>query len=169
MSKNSQDDKTKGATPSVHSRVVFPIDGETCPKGIPSPVKLDNGKAVFVASRDDKDKVADPDEEYFEKGNPVEDYDIDDEEAFSFIRYEDEHGYFQRPSEKQKSHLHSLHITAVMSGIKINKVLIDGGVAISLLPERILMKVDRVLNSFNCKSFYLTSEGLNVKLRHSQP
>ncbi|RYR23851.1 hypothetical protein Ahy_B02g057351 [Arachis hypogaea] len=30
-----------------------------------------------------------------------------------------------------------------MSGIKVNKVLIDGGAAISLLPERILMKVGK--------------------------
>ncbi|RYQ98557.1 hypothetical protein Ahy_B07g086297 [Arachis hypogaea] len=96
------------------------------------------------------------------EGNPVENYDVDDEETFSFIRYEDEPGYFQRPSEKQKSHLRPLHITTTMSGIKINKVLIDGGAAISLLPERMLMKV---LNSFNCEGCYLTLEGLSVKLR----
>ncbi|RYR24865.1 hypothetical protein Ahy_B02g058420 [Arachis hypogaea] len=30
-----------------------------------------------------------------------------------------------------------------MSGIKVNKVLIDGGAAISLLPKRMLMKVEK--------------------------
>ncbi|RYR12275.1 hypothetical protein Ahy_B04g069808 isoform A [Arachis hypogaea] len=65
------------------------------------------------------------------------------EEAFSFIRYEDEPGYFLRPSEKQKSHFRPLHITTTMSGIKVNKVLIDGGATISLLPERMLMKVGK--------------------------
>ncbi|RYR12662.1 hypothetical protein Ahy_B04g070093 [Arachis hypogaea] len=77
------------------------------------------------------------------EGNPCEDYDVEDEEVFSFIRYEDEPGYFQRLTEKQKFHLRPLHITTSMSGIKVNKVLIDGGAAISLLPERMLMKVGK--------------------------
>ncbi|RYQ80186.1 hypothetical protein Ahy_Scaffold1g106759 isoform B [Arachis hypogaea] len=63
------------------------------------------------------------------------------EEAFFFIRYEDELGYFLRPTERQQSHLRPLHITTTLSGIKVSKVLIDGGAAISLLPERMLMKV----------------------------
>ncbi|RYR15706.1 hypothetical protein Ahy_B04g072615 [Arachis hypogaea] len=79
------------------------------------------------------------------------------------------------------SHLLPLHISTTLSGIKVNKVLIDGGVAISLLPERMLMKVrkhpddlvptniaslnvDRTLNSYNCEGSYLSSEGLAVKL-----
>ncbi|XP_072090589.1 uncharacterized protein [Arachis hypogaea] len=41
------------------------------------------------------------------------------------------------------SHLRPLHIAAVVNGFKINKVLIDGGAAISLLPERILGKVGK--------------------------
>ncbi|KAL1330612.1 hypothetical protein AAHE18_12G121800 [Arachis hypogaea] len=41
------------------------------------------------------------------------------------------------------SHLCPLHITTTLTGIKVNKVLIDGGVAISLLPERMLMKVGK--------------------------
>ncbi|RYQ88931.1 hypothetical protein Ahy_B09g095833 [Arachis hypogaea] len=41
------------------------------------------------------------------------------------------------------SHLHHLHIVAVVNGYKINKVLIDGGAAISLLPERMLGKVGK--------------------------
>ncbi|RYR53705.1 hypothetical protein Ahy_A06g028923 [Arachis hypogaea] len=77
------------------------------------------------------------------EGNPEKDYDMDVEETFSFIRYEDEPGYFLRPLEKQKSHLRPLYITTTLSGIKVNKVLIDGGVAISLLPERMLMKVGK--------------------------
>ncbi|RYR26800.1 hypothetical protein Ahy_B02g061111 [Arachis hypogaea] len=51
-------------------------------------------------------------------------------------------GIFLRPSEK-KSHLRPLHITATMSGIQVNKVLINSGAAISLLPERMLMKVGK--------------------------
>ncbi|KAL1317141.1 hypothetical protein AAHE18_15G113900 [Arachis hypogaea] len=41
------------------------------------------------------------------------------------------------------SHLCSLHITTTLSGIRVNKVLIDGGAAISLLPERMLRKVGK--------------------------
>ncbi|RYR31805.1 hypothetical protein Ahy_B01g056722 [Arachis hypogaea] len=111
-----------------------------------------------------KGKEVDVDEEYFEEGDddmigtiliipteylgeyegdPDEDYDMENEEDFSFIRIEDESGYFLRPTEKQMSHLRPLHITTTLSGIKVNKVLIDGGVAISLLPERMLMKVGK--------------------------
>ncbi|RYR29535.1 hypothetical protein Ahy_B01g053947 [Arachis hypogaea] len=83
-----------------------------------------------------------------------------------------------------------------MSGICVNKVLIDGGATISLFPERMLIKVgkhfddliptnisvtdytgvyndklkpldvDRMLNYYNSKGCFLTSEGLSVKLRH---
>ncbi|KAL1341744.1 hypothetical protein AAHE18_09G108100 [Arachis hypogaea] len=41
------------------------------------------------------------------------------------------------------SHLRPLHIIAILNGFKINKVLIDGGAAISLLPERMLGKVGK--------------------------
>nr|XP_025678209.1 uncharacterized protein LOC112778055 [Arachis hypogaea] len=41
------------------------------------------------------------------------------------------------------SHLRPLHITTTLSGIKVNKVLIDGGATISLLPERMLLKVGK--------------------------
>ncbi|RYR27207.1 hypothetical protein Ahy_B02g061549 isoform A [Arachis hypogaea] len=155
---------SKGATPSVHSRIVFPSDGETYPKEILSPAKMEKGKAVAQSSGIDKHKDVDVDEEYFDEGdddmvgtisiipteylgecksNPNEDYDQEDEEAFSFIRIEDEPGLFPRPTERQMSHLRPLHIVAVVNGFKINKVLIDGGAAISLLPERMLGKVGK--------------------------
>ncbi|RYR47090.1 hypothetical protein Ahy_A07g033024 [Arachis hypogaea] len=102
-------------TPSVHSSIVFPADGETYPKESFSPVKLDKGKTVVNIPVVDKDNGANLDEEYFKEGdeemvgtisiipteylgeyegNPEDDFDMDDEEAFSFIRYEDEPGYF---------------------------------------------------------------------------
>ncbi|RYR09584.1 hypothetical protein Ahy_B05g077955 [Arachis hypogaea] len=197
---------SKGATPSVHSRIVFPSDGETYPKEIPSPAKMGKGKAVAQSSGVDKSKDVDVDEEYFDEGDddmigtiliipteyfgeyegdPNEDYDSEDEEAFSFIRIEDELGYFLRPTEKQMSHICPLHITTTLSGIKVNKILIDGGDAISLGPERMLIKVgkhpedlvpiniaplnvDRALNSYNCEGCYLSSDGLSMKLRYSE-
>ncbi|XP_072071639.1 uncharacterized protein [Arachis hypogaea] len=128
---------------------------------------MEKGKAIAQSSGVDKGKEVDLDEEYFEEGDDEmvgtiliipteylgeyegdleEDYDMEAEEAFSFIRYEDEPCYFLRPTERQKSHLRPLHITTTLSGIRVNKVLIDGGAAISLLPERMLMKVGKHLD-----------------------
>ncbi|XP_025632955.1 uncharacterized protein [Arachis hypogaea] len=125
---------------------------------------MEKGKAIAQSSRIYKHKDADVDEEYFDegdddmvgtisiipteylgecKGNPEEDYDQEDEEAFSFIRIEDEPGFFLRPTERQISHLRPFHIVAVVNGFKINKVLIDGGSVISLLPERMLGKLGK--------------------------
>ncbi|RYR26166.1 hypothetical protein Ahy_B02g060333 isoform B [Arachis hypogaea] len=103
QNKKSQVEVSKGATPSVHSRIVFPSDGETCPKGIPSPAKMEKGKSIAQSSGVDKVKEVDVDKEYFEEGDddmigtiliipteylgeyegePEEDYDLEDEEAF---------------------------------------------------------------------------------------
>ncbi|RYR07520.1 hypothetical protein Ahy_B05g074889 [Arachis hypogaea] len=78
---------------------------------------------------------------------------------------EDELGYFQRPTEKQKSH-RPLHVTAYMSGICVNKVLVDGGAAISLLPERMLTKVGKHSDDLIPTNLSVIdyNEGLNVKL-----
>ncbi|RYR34749.1 hypothetical protein Ahy_A10g049755 isoform A [Arachis hypogaea] len=80
--------------PSVHSQIVFLYDGETCPKGILSPVKMEKGKAIAQTSRIDKNKEVDY------EGDLDENYDVEDEEAFSFIRIEDEPGHFLWPTEK---------------------------------------------------------------------
>ncbi|RYR66596.1 hypothetical protein Ahy_A03g012622 [Arachis hypogaea] len=109
---------------------------------------MEKGKAVAQSSGIDKHKDVDVDEEYFDEGdddmvgtiliipteylgecksNPDEDYDQEDEEAFSFICIEDEPGFFPCPTERQMSHLRPIHIVAVVNGFKINKVLIDGG------------------------------------------
>ncbi|RYR53681.1 hypothetical protein Ahy_A06g028891 [Arachis hypogaea] len=152
---------------------------------------MEKGKAVAHSSGVDKGKEVDLDEEYFEEGDdemvgiisiipakylgefesdPEEDYDMEAEEAFSFIRYEDELGYFLRPTEKQKFHLRLLHITTTLSGIKVNKVLIDGGATKSLLPERMLMKVEKHPDDLVPTNIAVTdfSEGLTVKLRYPQ-
>ncbi|RYR77859.1 hypothetical protein Ahy_A01g002521 [Arachis hypogaea] len=130
---------------------------------------MDKGKAVAQSSGVDKNKDVDVNEEYFDEGdddmvgtisiipteylgecesNPNEDYDQEDEEAYSFIRIEDEPGYFPRPTKRQMSHLRPLCIIAILNGFKINKVLIDGGTAISLLPERMFGKVGKHPDDF---------------------
>ncbi|RYQ92329.1 hypothetical protein Ahy_B09g098530 [Arachis hypogaea] len=55
------------------------------------------------------------------------------------------------------SHLRPLHITTTLSGIRVSKVLIDGGAAISLLPERMLIKVGGVMDQVEGVSNYLLS------------
>ncbi|RYR49270.1 hypothetical protein Ahy_A07g035658 [Arachis hypogaea] len=59
----------KGVTPSAHTRIVFPFDGKTYPKRIPSPAKIKKGKSVVVISDEVKEKDADLDEEYFDEGD----------------------------------------------------------------------------------------------------
>ncbi|RYR50042.1 hypothetical protein Ahy_A07g036589 isoform A [Arachis hypogaea] len=115
---------------------------------VPSPAKMEKGKAVAQSSGIDKHKDFDVDEEYFDEGdddmvgrisiipteylgecesNSDEDYDQEDEEAFSFIRIEDEPSLFSCPTERQMSHPRPLHIVAIVNGFKINKVLLDFG------------------------------------------
>ncbi|RYR42770.1 hypothetical protein Ahy_A08g039213 [Arachis hypogaea] len=61
-----------------------------------------------------------------------------------------------------------------MSGIKVNKVLIDGGAAISLLSKKTLMKIgkhpdDLVPTNIAVTDFSgasIPAKGLTVKLRH---
>ncbi|RYR00495.1 hypothetical protein Ahy_B07g088614 isoform A [Arachis hypogaea] len=60
-------DNGKGATPSVFSQIVFSTDGETNPKGVTSPVKLDKGKAVVSVPIADKDKGAYLDEKLLQR------------------------------------------------------------------------------------------------------
>ncbi|RYR26837.1 hypothetical protein Ahy_B02g061149 [Arachis hypogaea] len=140
-------------------------------------------------SRVDKNKEVGVDEEYFYEGDddkigmisiipteylgeyegdPDEDYDMEDEEAFSFIRIEDEPGYFLRPTKKQMSHLRLLHITTTLSGIKVNKVLIDGRAAISLLPERMLIKVGKHPDDLVPTNIAMTDFRLSVRLRYPE-
>ncbi|RYR19629.1 hypothetical protein Ahy_B03g064476 [Arachis hypogaea] len=168
----------KGKTPSVHSRIVFPSDGETYPKEIPSPAKMEKGKAVAQSSGIDKHKDVDVDEECFDEGdddmylgecesNSDDDYDQEDEGTFSFILMEDEPGFFPRPTERQMSHLHPFHVIAILNGFKINKVLIDSGAAISLLLERMLGKIGKHLDDLVPTNIAVTDfKGLSVKLRY---
>ncbi|RYR27118.1 hypothetical protein Ahy_B02g061453 [Arachis hypogaea] len=158
---------------------------------------MEKGKAIAQSSGIDKHKDVDVDEEYFDEGyddmvgtisiipteyhgecksNPDEDYDQEDEGAFSFIRIEDEPGFFSRPTKRQMSHLRLLHIIVVLNGFKINKVLIDSGAVISLLSERMLGKVGKhfeelvptniVVTDFSGNSTSARGLGLSVKLRY---
>ncbi|MCI38536.1 hypothetical protein A2U01_0059764, partial [Trifolium medium] len=50
---------------------------------------------------------------------------------------------FERPDEGMKSHLKPLFIQAKVNNVGVNKVLIDGGAAVNLMPEFLLRKIGK--------------------------
>ncbi|CAL9000946.1 unnamed protein product [Prunus brigantina] len=50
---------------------------------------------------------------------------------------------FSKPTKEMANHLRPLFITANFGGVPIPKVMVDGGVAINLLPHRLLLKMGR--------------------------
>ncbi|XP_057445025.1 uncharacterized protein LOC130737287 [Lotus japonicus] len=56
---------------------------------------------------------------------------------------EDERAIFQRPSEHMKSHLKPLFVWAKVEDKGVNKVLVDGGAAINLMPRFMLKKLGK--------------------------
>ncbi|RYQ85812.1 hypothetical protein Ahy_B10g105429 [Arachis hypogaea] len=104
----------------------FLSDERTYSRGIPSPAKREKDNAVAIVPIDGKEKDDDLDEQYLDEGdekivgiisiipteylgeyegNLSEDYDVEDEEVFAFVREDEELGCFKKPTEKQKSHL----------------------------------------------------------------
>ncbi|MCH85156.1 hypothetical protein A2U01_0006000 [Trifolium medium] len=52
--------------------------------------------------------------------------------------------FFDKPTDQMRSHLKPLFIQAEVNGdFKVNKVLIDGGAAVNLMPESFLSKIDK--------------------------
>ena len=51
---------------------------------------------------------------------------------------------FSKPTKEMANHLRPLFITANFGGIPIPKVMVDGGAAINLLPQRLLSKMGRI-------------------------
>jgi len=50
---------------------------------------------------------------------------------------------FDQPHDSMKNHLKPLFIQAKVDEISINKVLVDGGAAVNLMPESLLKKIDK--------------------------
>ncbi|MCI21838.1 hypothetical protein A2U01_0043008, partial [Trifolium medium] len=51
---------------------------------------------------------------------------------------------FEKPGEEIKNHLKPLFIQAKVNDVGVNKVLIDGGAAINLMPEFLLRKIGKL-------------------------
>ncbi len=50
---------------------------------------------------------------------------------------------FEKPNGSMKSHLKSLFIRAKVDDVRINKVLVDGGVVVNLMPQSLLKKIGK--------------------------
>ncbi|CAL2237828.1 unnamed protein product [Prunus armeniaca] len=50
---------------------------------------------------------------------------------------------FSKPTKEMANHLRPLFITANFRGILIPNIMVNGGVAINLLPHRLLVKIGR--------------------------
>jgi len=48
---------------------------------------------------------------------------------------------FEKPDDSMKSHLKPLFIQAKVDDIGVNKVLVDGGAAINLMPQSLLRRL----------------------------
>jgi len=54
---------------------------------------------------------------------------------------EDQHAFFERSVDSMKLHLKPLFIQAKINGVGVNKVLVDGGATVNLLPQSFLKKI----------------------------
>jgi len=54
---------------------------------------------------------------------------------------EDQHAVFERPDVSMRLHLKPLFIQAKINGVGVNKVLVDGGATVNLLPQSFLRKI----------------------------
>jgi len=72
---------------------------------------------------------------------------------------------FEQPDDSMKNHLKSLFIQAKVDEIGINKVLADGGVAVNLMPQSLLKRIDKTNKDFKPHNVILSNcEG---KVGHS--
>ena len=58
---------------------------------------------------------------------------------------EDQHALFERPVVSTRLHLRPLFIQAKINGVGVNKVLVDGGANVNLLPQSFLKRLDSLI------------------------
>ena len=65
--------------------------------------------------------------------------------------------FFERPDEVMKSHLRPLYIKVDIAGKMVNRVLVDGGAAINLLHESMLVKFGKTVNQLMKANIVVTN------------
>lgn len=56
---------------------------------------------------------------------------------------EEKNAFFERPNEAMRSHLKPLFITGKVEDVPINKILVDCGATVNLMPHRMLRKIGK--------------------------
>lgn len=56
---------------------------------------------------------------------------------------EEKNAFFERPNEAMKSHLKPLFITRKVEDVPINKILVDYGATMNLIPHHMLRKIGK--------------------------
>ena len=69
----------------------------------------------------------------------------------------DENVIFEKPDEVMKSHLRPMHIKADIARKMVNRVLVDGGAGINLLPESMLIKFERTVDQLIKENVVVTN------------
>ncbi|MCI37438.1 hypothetical protein A2U01_0058662, partial [Trifolium medium] len=64
---------------------------------------------------------------------------------------------FERPNEGMKNHLKPLFIQAKINDVGVNKVLIDGGAAVNLMPEFMLNKIGKYSSDLHPHNIVLSN------------
>jgi len=57
---------------------------------------------------------------------------------------EDRKAIFEKPDDLMKNHLNPLFIQAKVDEIGINKVLVDSGAAVNLMPQSLLKRIGKI-------------------------
>jgi hypothetical protein len=70
---------------------------------------------------------------------------------------EDQHAVFEKPDVSMTHHLKPLFIQAKINGMGVNKVLVDGGATVNLLPQSFLGKIGLVDSDLKPHNIVLTN------------
>jgi len=54
---------------------------------------------------------------------------------------------FEQPDDSIRSHLKPLFVQAKVDEIGINKVLVDGGAVVNLMPQSLIKRIDKTLGA----------------------
>ncbi|GAV68962.1 hypothetical protein CFOL_v3_12465 [Cephalotus follicularis] len=73
--------------------------------------------------------------------------------------------YFEKPSIQQNKHLKPLYIKAFIDGIPINRILVDNGEAVNILPLNLLQRLGK--NESHLQSTDVTVCGFSRKITKS--
>jgi hypothetical protein len=70
---------------------------------------------------------------------------------------EDQHAVFERPDVSMTHHLKPLFIQAKINAVGVNKVMVDGGATVNLLPQSLLGKIGLVDSDLKPHNVVLTN------------